>query len=121
LGQRKNWSRVRSGAFSPSISGLLGADSSLSGGLGSGVGILNRGLEVSVVESVSIWDSSSLVQGKNWSRIWSRSLSPCISGFLGTDSSLSGGLGSGVGILNRGLEVSVVESITIWDSSVLVQ
>jgi len=61
------------------------------------VSFIDGSLEVVEVEVVSIWDSSFLVQSKNWSRIWGRSLSPGISSFLGINSGLSRSLGIGMG------------------------
>ena len=99
----------------------MSVDGSLSGSLGGIMGVFDGGLEVIVVEMVSVWDGSSLVQRENWSRVWSGSFSPGISSLLGGNSSRSSSFGGIMGILDGSFEVIVVESISIRDSSFLIQ
>jgi hypothetical protein len=82
--------------------------------------ILNGSFKVIVVESISVRDSSFLIQRKNWSRVCSGSFSPGISGLLGSNSSRSSGFSSIMGILDGSFKVIVVKSISIWDSFSLI-
>ena len=68
LDEGEHWSGVWSGTLSPAISGLLSVDGGVSSSLSSVMSVLDGGLEVVVVESVSIWDGSSLRKSVHW--VW---------------------------------------------------
>jgi len=55
----------------------------------------------------------------HWSRVGSESVSPGIRFLLSRDGSSSGGFGISVGLEDRISKVVVVESISVWVSSVL--
>jgi hypothetical protein len=114
LVQSKDWSRVWSKSFSPGIGSFLSIDRGLSGGLGIGVGLMDMVGKDTIVIGVTIWNGTSLVQGKNWSGIWSPSVSPGIRSFLSVDGSLSGGFGISVGLVDMIGKNSIVISVTIW-------
>jgi len=85
------------------------------------VGLQDRGGKNSIVESVTIW--VSLMLGKSiwvdWSSVCGPSISPDIRFLLSINGSLSSGLSVSVGLVNGIGKDSVVESVTIWDSSSL--
>ena len=121
LVQSEDRSGIWGRSFPPGVSGLLSIDSSVSCGLGGVMSVLDGGLEVIIVEMISVWDGSLLVQSEDRSGIWGRSLSPGVSGLLSIDGSVSSSLGGIMSVLDGGLEVIIVEMISIWNSSSLVQ
>jgi len=117
----KNWSRVGSESISPDIGFLLSINGSLSSGLSIGVGLQDRVGKNSIVIGVTIWVSSMLNKSiwVDWSSVSGISISPDIGFLLSINRSLSSGLGVSMSLENGIGKDSIVESVTIWDSSSL--